>query len=232
MSWYPGAYAHDYGGTGACDPDSFVLHEVVNEVDIPEDGSPSNIASWVEGSRATQFYVDYDGDAEQYCSSDRGSSHCKDGNGHRLGIETEDDKPQTSAQANAGTWTARQCERISDIIAWGNLTHGIPIRQMRTSRRDDIGVGYHRLGVPAIAGGHDGWPDGEVWTTSPGKPCPGDLRIAQVPAIVARAQVISDGVRAGAFELLGRGPFELDDALARGGTAGFDILRWIGNLAA
>lgn len=99
---------------------------------------------------------------------------------------------------------------------------------MRTSRRDDTGVGYHRLGVPLIAGGQDGWPDGEVWTTSPGKPCPGDRRIAQVPGIVARAGIIAAGVRAGSFELLGRGPLTLADALARGQ---FDLLQWIDDLA-
>lgn len=229
MSWYPGAFHHDFGGTGRCTPDSFVLHEVVNNIDIPEDGTPSDVASWVQGSLATQFYVDFDGDAEQYCSSDRASSHCKDGNHHRLGIETQDDKPQTDAQANAGTWTDRQCERIADLIAWGNLMHDIPIRQMTSSRRAETGVGYHRLGVPAIAGGHDGWPDGEVWTDAPGKPCPGDRRIAQIPGIVSRAKVIAQGVRTGSFELLGRGPFRLSDALDRGG---FDILRWIGNSVA
>ena len=228
MSWYPGAFVHDFGGTGECVPDSFVLHEVVNSVAIPLDGSPSDIAGWVRQSLATQFYVDDRGGVEQFCSSDRASAHCKDGNGHRLGIETEDDKPQTAAQANAGTWTLQQCERIADLIAWGNLLHGIPIREMRTSRRTDTGVGYHRLGVPSIAGGQDGWPDGEVWTAVPGKPCPGDRRIAQVPAIVARAAVIADGVRAGRFDLLPTGPIGLDDAMARGG---FDVLRWIDELA-
>jgi hypothetical protein len=228
MSWYPGAFAHDFGGTGRCVPDSFVLHEVVNEVDIPEDGSPSAIAGWVQQSLATQFYVDYKGSVEQFCSSERASAHCKDGNGHRLGIETEDDKPLTAAQANAGSWTVRQCERIADLVAWGNLVHGIPIRAMRTSRRSDIGVGYHRLGVPRIAGGQDGWPDGEVWTKVAGKPCPGDRRIAQVPDIVARARAIADGVGAGRFALLGKGPVRLPEALARGR---FDVLGWIDDLA-
>lgn len=228
MSWYPGAFAHDFGGTGACAPDSFVLHEVVNQVDIPEDGTPSAIAGWVQQSLATQFYVDYQGRIEQFCSSDRASAHCKDGNSHRLGIETEDDKPLTDAQANSGTWTAQQCERIADLIAWGNLTHDIPIRRMRTSRRADVGVGYHRLGVPRIAGGHDGWPDGEVWTLAAGKPCPGDLRIAQVPGIVTRAGVIADGVRSGRFALLNKGAVRLPSALARGE---FDVLRWIDELA-
>ena len=229
MAWYPGSFRHDFGGTGPCTPDSFVLHEVVNQVDIPENGSPSNIAGWVQDSLATQFYVDFKGSIEQFCSSDRASFHCKDGNGHRLGIETEDDKPETAAQANAGAWTDRQRERIADLIAWGNQLHGIPIQLMRTSRSDDIGVGYHRLGVPSIAGGHDGWPDGEVWTLSPGKPCPGDRRIAQIPAIVARAQVIADGVRAGSFGFLDKGPVDLSQALVRGGE--FDLLRWIDDLA-
>jgi hypothetical protein len=219
MAFYPGAYVHDFGGTGACDPDSFVLHEVVANSDIPEDGSLSAVGGWVKGSKACQFYVDYDGDCEQYADSERASSHCKDGNGHRLGVETQDDKPQTSAQANAGRWTARQCERLADLIAWGNVEHGIPIRLMRTSRRADVGVGYHRLGVPKIDGGKDGWPDGELWTTSPGKPCPGDGRIAQVPGIVARAAVIAAAVKAGRCSFLDPDPFTLADALARtGGT--------------
>jgi hypothetical protein len=217
MAWYSGAWAHDYGGTGSCNPDSIVLHEVVNDISIPASGAPSNIAGWVSGSKACQFYVDYAGSAEQFCDSFRGSSHAKDGNGHRLGIETQDDRPLTTAAANAGSWKAAQMERLSDIIAWGNITHGIQIRQMRTSRRSDVGVGYHRLGVPSIAGGWDGWQDGEVWTTSPGKPCPGNGRIAQVPAIVARAGVIADGIKAGRWALLPKGPINMAAALSRGG---------------
>jgi hypothetical protein len=190
---------------------------VVNDITIPPDGSPSNIAGWVSGSWATQFYADYAGSCEQYCDSTRGSSHCKDGNGHRLGMETQDNKPQTAADSNAGSWREPQLERIADWSAWVAFTHGMPVRQMQTSRRSDIGIGYHRLGVPSIGGGHDGWPDGEVWTTSPGKPCPGDGRISQVPGIVDRTAVILDAVRAGRCTWLPKGPVDLAFAYARTG---------------
>lgn len=223
MAWYSGAFAHDYGGTGTCNPDSVVLHEVVNDISIPVSGAPSNIAGWVSGSLATQFYVDYAGSAEQYCSSNRASSHCKDGNSHRLGIETQDDRPLTTAASNAGSWKAPQLERLADLSAWVAYTHGMPIRQCQTSRRSDIGIGYHRLGVPSIAGGKDAWPDGETWTLVAGKPCPGNGRIAQVPGIVARAAVILAAVKAGTCTWLPVGPVNLKTALARTGATAPDI---------
>jgi hypothetical protein len=36
-------------------------------------------------------------------------------------------------------------------------------------------------------------PGGEVWTTSPGKVCPGDRRISQIPQIIERAKQIVGG---------------------------------------
>jgi LysM repeat protein len=223
MAWYPGAWAHDYKGTGVCNPDSVVLHEVVNNVSIPISGAPSNIAGWVSGSLACQWYVDYAGSAEQFCDSRRAMSHAGSGNGHRSGVETQDDRPLTTAASNAGSWKAPQLERLADLCAWFAFTHNVPLRQMQTSRRADIGIGYHRLGVPKIAGGRDGWPDGELWTSSPGKPCPGNGRIAQVPGIVARAQDILAAVQQSRCTWLPRGPVNLKTAYARTGSNAPDI---------
>ena len=56
------------------------------------------------------------------------------------------------------------------------------------SRPGTRGVGYHRLGCDPyrVTGG-------ELWSSSYGKVCPGDARIAQLPGLIDRARRIVDG---------------------------------------
>lgn len=92
-----------------------------------------------------------------------------------------------------------QYETLAQLIAWEStieahaacpadwMCHqiGIPLELIPDSKPGRRGVGYHRLGVDPwrVAGG-------ELWSSSSGKICPGDARIAQLPGIIARAREI------------------------------------------
>ncbi len=54
-----------------------------------------------------------------------------------------------------------------------------------------------------------------MWTRHDGKRCPGDLRVQQIPGIVARAQVLAAAVRAGRCGWLPQGAVNVVAALAR-----------------
>lgn len=111
-----------------------------------------------------------------------------DGNHRVIAIENEDHG------AAFGTWTGSdvpaltdaQVEAIARILAWAHETHGIPLQLCPDSRPASRGLAYHRQGIdgnfpPPFTGRVAG---GEVWTTSPGKVCPGDRRIKQLPSIL------------------------------------------------
>jgi hypothetical protein len=124
-----------------------------------------------------------------------------DGNHRIIAIENEDHGPAF------GSWnvkdghavpafTAAQIEANAQICAWVNSVHGVPLVACPDSRSTSRGIAYHRQGIDgnwsgfAFTGRVSG---GEVWTKSGGKVCPGDRRIAQIPAIIARAKQITPG---------------------------------------
>lgn len=92
-------------------------------------------------------------------------------------------------------FTTAQCESIARIIAWVHQTHDIPIELCPDSRPGSRGVAYHRLGIdgnfgPFAFGGRV--PNGEKWSSSFGKVCPGDRRIRQlIDVIIPRARVLA-----------------------------------------
>lgn len=94
----------------------------------------------------------------------------------------------TSAQLNAEPWTDDQCEAAAQILAHLNRTEGAPLQVMPDSLPGSRGFGTHRLGISPwrVAGG-------ESWSSVNGKECPGNAKVGQVPAIVARAQQIVNG---------------------------------------
>lgn len=112
------------------------------------------------------------------------------GNHRVISVENADIGPEFPAwNTNDGgavpAFTPAQIEVNAQIIAWAHRTHGIPIELIPDSKPGRRGIGYHRQGVPgfAVAGG-------ELWSASRGKVCPGNRRIAQIPAIIARARAI------------------------------------------
>ena len=67
---------------------------------------------------------------------------------------------------------------------------------MENSKPGQRGVGWHRLGIDSSPPFQPGYRvhGGEHWSTSVGKACPGDRRIAQIKSeIIPRAQAILQG---------------------------------------
>jgi hypothetical protein len=122
------------------------------------------------------------------------------GNPRVIAIENEDMGPAYGVwNTNDGHavpgFTAAQVEAIAQICAWANRTHGIPLSLCPDSKPGSRGIAYHRQGIDgnwagfAYGGRVAG---GEVWTTTPGKVCPGDRRITQViTQIIPRARQIA-----------------------------------------
>jgi hypothetical protein len=115
------------------------------------------------------------------------------GNHHIISIENADMGAgfaawNTNDGAAVPAFTAAQIEANAKICAWANRTHGIPLELIPDAKPGRRGIGYHRLGVPGymVAGA-------EQWSSSTGKVCPGNRRIAQVPQIIARARQLAGG---------------------------------------
>lgn len=110
-----------------------------------------------------------------------------EGNGRAISIETQDTKgvfpPWTGS--NVPAWTPEQVNSLAEFLAWCHKTHGIPLKTVPDSKPTSRGIAYHRQGInPWRVSG------GELWSNSQGKVCPGDRRIAQIPAIIEKAKVL------------------------------------------
>lgn len=213
---YPGARWYGIGGNGdPCRPRACSWHEAVTTAGV------DRIAGWVQSARACHGFTAEDGDAGQFADFHEAVNGTAAGNGEVLTWENWDGllvatgrSPDGSFGPNDLDWTPAQFERNADIMAWMVDALGIPLHLMASTR--ERGHGPHRLGVPQ-AGGRVKLNYGpDKWTAHPGKECPGDLRILALPAMLARAQVILDGVRAGRWGWLPQGP--VDVANLRAGT--------------
>jgi hypothetical protein len=87
-----------------------------------------------------------------------------------------------------GPWTPNQVEAAAMILAHMHRTEGVPLQDMVNSLPGSRGFGVHRYGIDPYR-----VPGGEVWSKVYAKACPGDARVRQVPAIVARAQQLVNG---------------------------------------
>lgn len=121
-----------------------------------------------------------------------------DGRHRIISIETGDNFPASAADIEP--WTPLQCEAISQLLAWESTVEahadcppswtchreGIPLALIPDTLPGRRGVGYHQQGC-------DPWrvSGGVLWSPSRGKVCPGARRIAQIPAVIARAQAIT-----------------------------------------
>lgn len=219
MNRYPGAIWRPTGDNGPMGqtPDVTSLHEAVSAAE-------QSIYGWTVDAKACHAYNGKDGYFEQYVNFDRKVSGVAEGNGHVTTIESYDglhiqQNPYREigsgglygTSSDTGRWDAGQCERFSDLLAWQHLDYGLDLRVMQTSRRGETGVAPHRLGIAP-------WrvPGGEVWTRHDGKRCPGDLRVEQIPDIVARAQQIAAAVKVGRAGWLPAGAVDVNSALRRG----------------
>lgn len=115
------------------------------------------------------------------------------GNHRLISVETADRGPGfpdwDTAGDNVPAWTAAQVEGLGRLVAWLCARFDIPCAPIPDSLPTRRGIGYHRQG---IRGNYpDGLrPGGEEWSRATGKVCPGNRRIAQVPAVIARAATI------------------------------------------
>jgi peptidoglycan hydrolase-like protein with peptidoglycan-binding domain len=137
----------------------------------------------------SNFHVALDGNVEQYIDTDRLSAAEVEGSNDAISIET--------AGLGSGKWTDAQVISLIALLAWISATHGIPLSAKQTSRPDEAGIGWHRLGIvgtfplePAILRGRNQRPlEGtEAWSTHRGKVCPGNDRILQIPDLIGAAR--------------------------------------------
>ncbi len=122
------------------------------------------------------------------------------GNHRVLAIENEDHgTPPFPAWGGSDVpaLTPEQVESCAEILAWAHREHGIPLQLCPDSRPGSRGLAYHRQGCDGdYTDGYRGRVSGgELWSSSRGKVCPGRHRIAQVPAILARAIEIVNPVQ-------------------------------------
>ena len=142
------------------------------------------------GGTESHFGVGGDGTVLQWTDLDCRADANYEANHRAISIETADkgeDFPAWSG-SNVPAWTPQQVEAIARIVAWCCARYDIPCVLVPDSRPGRRGIGYHRQGI-------DPWrvSGGEQWSTSAGKVCPGNRRIAQVPAVIDRARAILAG---------------------------------------
>lgn len=116
------------------------------------------------------------------------------GNHRIIAIENEDHGAAFGAWSgsNVPAFTAAQIEANARICAWAYHTHGIPLVQCPDSRPTSRGIAFHRQGIDGNFTPYNGRVSGgEVWSSSTGKVCPGDRRIAQMAQIITRARQIA-----------------------------------------
>jgi hypothetical protein len=94
-----------------------------------------------------------------------------EGNPYSISFETEDDGPNEPIPP----WTEAQIKALVQTIAWLCRRYSIPAVLLNDSLPIPDGVSYHRLGI-------NPWrvPGGLLYSSSPGKLCPADVRIAQI----------------------------------------------------
>jgi hypothetical protein len=145
----------------------------------------------------SHFGVGPDGTIYQWTDTARTADANLEGTHRLLSIETADmgDPFPSWTGSNVPAWTDAQLDAIAGIVAWAASVHDFPLQPMGNSRSTERGVGWHRLGVDSSPPFQPGYriSGGEHWSTSVGKACPGDRRIAQVSGVITRAQAILQG---------------------------------------
>jgi hypothetical protein len=166
------------------------------------------------GGTESHFGVGHDGKTLQWQDIGHTADANLDGAQRVLSIETADFGPgfdawNTKDGSQVPAWTNAQLERLADLMAWLSAveTHaacpaswrchqdGIPLEAIPDSRPGRRGIGWHRQGVESSPAHRPGYrvDGGERWSKSVGKVCPGDRRIAQIPALIERARDIAGG---------------------------------------
>lgn len=173
MAWYPGAVRKEITKwrTLISGPRGFVFHVAVSEA--------SSLFGYFSGAQVcSHFYIRRDGTVEQYVDTRFRAPANYQGNPSLLSVETQGGVSNAQGEG----WTAQQRQALAELSLWANQVHGIPLVPMANSKSSSKGIGYHRQGIDPwrVAGG-------EQWSTSRGKICPGNQKIAEIPGIIAVA---------------------------------------------
>ncbi|MBS45280.1 MAG: hypothetical protein CMH83_19350 [Nocardioides sp.] len=147
-------------------------------------------------AHAAHFSVKADGTILQSRDTAYRSAANLDGNHRVIAIENEDHGPAFGGTPRLPAWaplTDAQVAANAQILAWAHTEHGVPLQPCPDSRPASRGLAYHRQGIPGNFGPGTAYPapgrvdGGETWSSSAGKVCPTDTRIAQLPDILAAA---------------------------------------------
>lgn len=191
MAIYPAGFYRPVAWAEARD-DSTPANMAVLHVTASLADSQFNYFNNPRNKACSHFHVALDGDVEQYIDTDRLSAAEVEGSNDAISIET--------AGLGPGRWTDAQVVALVALLVWINATHGIPLTAKQTSRPDEAGIGWHRLGIngnfptePAILRGRNQRPlaGTEAWSTANGKVCPGNDRILQIPDLIGAARGLS-----------------------------------------
>lgn len=149
------------------------LHVAVSEA--------ASLYGFFSGATAcSHFYVRKDGTIEQYIDTAFYSAADMEGNDATISVETQGGV----TNANGEPWTGPQVDALIRIWQWARDTHQLFNKVATSSRKNDEskGLSYHRLGIdPWRASG------GMRYSSSRGKICPGEAKIAQIHALFAAA---------------------------------------------
>ncbi|PTU57178.1 hypothetical protein DBB34_05375 [Sphaerisporangium cinnabarinum] len=172
MARYPGAVwlpiERNHGGRRTR------TRAVVLHVDA---GAAKSLRGWFNNPAAlasSHFYVTFDGRVEQYLDTDAVAWTQRDGNSSCVGIETQG--------KGDGEWTPAQLAALAPLLVWLCDLYGLPRADMGNSLPSSRGIGLHRYGI-------DPWRARGCETWGPrGKACPGEQRVAQLPALIRAIQ--------------------------------------------
>jgi hypothetical protein len=141
----------------------------------------------VGGKWGSDVAAHLDGVIYQWSDSSLRAAANLNGNPYIISVETAD-----NAARPIQPWTPAQEAAIVSIMVWAHRTHGIPLVLVPDSKPGRRGIAYHRLGCDPyrVAGG-------DKWSSAYGKDCPTQVRIARIPALIARANAIVNGTSGG-----------------------------------
>lgn len=142
-------------------------------------------------SACSHFYVNRNGEVEQYIDTAFRSASDMNGNDSTISVETAGGV----SNVNGEQWTDAQVEALAKLWKWARDTHGIrnQVAKNTQTNENSEGLSWHRLGVEGNFSGRGGIletsykPGGIKYSSARGKECPGDAKILQVPGIWEQA---------------------------------------------
>ena len=160
-------------------PVRLTLHTAVSSAVDLYKGKPAANGTYAH------FYVSEAGAIYQYRDTALAARADGQGNFGSLSVETWDG-------AREQAWNAKQVAALARLFAWARSAHATIPNQLATVN-DLRGLAWHRLGCRGNFGAYDpndittwsGNQSGASWSSAFGKTCPYNVRIRQIPGILA-----------------------------------------------